>query len=96
MECRHFPDRDPSNNRLENLSWGTHKQNEADKQHHGTRTVLRGEKNGRAKLTEDDVTWIRLMHNSGWTLKEIAARYGVHFGTIHLISTGKRWKHLLE
>ena len=25
MCCRHFPDRDPSNNKLENLSWGTKK-----------------------------------------------------------------------
>ena len=36
MECCHFPDRDPSNNRLENLRWDTHKANVADSIKHGT------------------------------------------------------------
>lgn len=36
MECRHFPDRDPTNNRLDNLSWATRKQNMEDKASHGT------------------------------------------------------------
>ena len=34
-ECRHF-DGDAGNNRLSNLGWGTHEENEADKQGHGT------------------------------------------------------------
>jgi len=36
MECRHFPDRDPSNNRLDNLSWGTPVENAIDRVWHGT------------------------------------------------------------
>lgn len=36
MVCRHFPDRDPRNNRLDNLSYGTLKQNAQDKVIHGT------------------------------------------------------------
>lgn len=36
MEARHFPDRDTSNNRLENLRWATHQQNIDDKKFHGT------------------------------------------------------------
>ena len=36
MVCRHFPDRNPANNRLENLQWGTPLENEADKLVHGT------------------------------------------------------------
>src|SRR5688572_6260712 len=35
MECRHV-DGSPPNNRLDNLSWGTHVENEADKRRHGT------------------------------------------------------------
>ena len=34
--CRHFPDKDTSNNRLDNLSWGTQEQNMQDKYVHGT------------------------------------------------------------
>lgn len=31
MECRHHPDNCRTNNRLENLSWGTHSQNMRDR-----------------------------------------------------------------
>jgi len=36
MECRHFPDDDKRNNRLDNLQWGTPKENAQDKIIHGT------------------------------------------------------------
>ena len=36
MECRHFPDRDPTNNRLDNVRWGTAQENSDDKKVHGT------------------------------------------------------------
>ena len=49
MESRHFPDRDPANNRVENLSWGTHQQNIRDQKVHGTDNS--GERNGQVKLT---------------------------------------------
>ena len=35
-ECRHWPDRDPTNNRLTNLQWGTRSENTLDKVAHGT------------------------------------------------------------
>lgn len=36
MECRHFPSNDPTNNRLDNLQWGTPKQNGEDRVAMGT------------------------------------------------------------
>lgn len=36
MEACHFPDRDPSNNRLSNLRWGTRSENRFDAVKHGT------------------------------------------------------------
>ncbi len=36
MQCCHFPDRNPANNRLSNLRWDTAKANAADKVIHGT------------------------------------------------------------
>jgi hypothetical protein len=47
MQCRHL-DGNRSNNRLDNLAWGTPLENGADKARHGT---AKGERNGRAKLT---------------------------------------------
>lgn len=36
MEARHFPDRNPANNMLGNLLWGTRQENMLDKKIHGT------------------------------------------------------------
>lgn len=36
MECCHFPERDRSNNRLDNLRWDTHHENVLDAVRHGT------------------------------------------------------------
>jgi hypothetical protein len=44
MEACHFPDRDVSNNRLENLRWDTKKANAFDQYLHGTRAL--GSRNG--------------------------------------------------
>jgi len=50
-QCLHL-DNNPRNNRLDNLKWGTPKENHS--------TIDRtGEKNGRAKLTSADVKYIR-------------------------------------
>ena len=47
-ECRHF-DGDKQNNRLENLCWGSHKENEQDKIRHGTSPAALREKKGLKK-----------------------------------------------
>lgn len=47
MEACHGPDRDPGNNRLDNLKWGTMQDQEKDREAHGTR--LRGERHGMFK-----------------------------------------------
>lgn len=46
-EGRHFPDRNPANNRADNVLWGTRKENEADKLIHGTSN--HGSRNGLRK-----------------------------------------------
>ena len=50
MECRHL-DGNPQNNNLNNLMWGTCKENRADAMEHGTaRYAQNGEQNYMAKL----------------------------------------------
>jgi hypothetical protein len=49
MECRHFPDRTRSNNCLENLAWGTHKQNMEDMVLHGSTIVAPEERRKRSE-----------------------------------------------
>lgn len=55
--ARHFPDRNPYNVGLENLRWGTSKENQRDRIDHGTDD--RGERCYRATITDDAVRLIR-------------------------------------
>ena len=50
-------------NRLENLRWGTRKENVADAIKHGTATI--GSRNGAAKLTDEMVKSIRMSNKIG-------------------------------
>ena len=93
MECRHFPDRDPGNNRLTNLSWGTRSQNQRDRVHHGTSS--RGEQNARVKLSETQVLTIRKLEGR-FTKSKIARMFGVGRTTIRNILSGERWGWLVD
>lgn len=91
MECRHFPDRNKSNNRPSNLSWGTKSQNMQDRVVHGTDS--RGEKHGRAKLSWKKVRKIRKLYIRGkYGQRKLAKRYGVALRTISTIVHNLAWK----
>lgn len=92
MECRHFPDRDPGNNCVENLSWGTHIENMADKVFHGTDPV--GTRHGGVKLTEEQVIEIRLRRIARQSYADLAKTFGVSNATIIYLCLGRRWRHL--
>lgn len=93
MQCRHFPDNTRSNNRISNLSWGTPKANAADRAFHDTQA--RGEKQGCAKLTANNVADIRQRYrNGGITQRELGEEYGVSQVQIGRIVNRKWWRHL--
>ena len=102
MVTCHFPDRDPSNNRLENLRWDTPSANQLDAMRHGTASGLKakghtntqGEANGQAKLTETEVRWIRYLHKTGISCKDLAEVYLVTSGHIRDLTAGRTWRHL--
>lgn len=54
--------------------------------------ILRGERNGCAKLCEDDIRAIRLAEG---TLREIGARYGIGAVSVLRIQRRERWKHVI-
>ena len=67
---------------------------ENQKIHHGL--GRQGEKNGRSKLTTENVLHIRHLHNEGVSNKEIYSLYPqVTPASIRDIINGKTWKHLL-
>jgi hypothetical protein len=88
METRHL-DGDRANNRLENLVWGTKAENEQDRKNHGH--VLKGEKNGASKLTEDSVREIRRLRATGKSSYAVAKIFGVSRTMVQLIVRGDKW-----
>lgn len=91
QECRHR-DGNKTNNRLGNLSWATHRENEADKLRHGTQS--KGEQNGAAKLSERQVVEIRGRYDAGERHRSIAASFGVHRALISQIGRRVIWRHI--
>lgn len=70
------------------LRWATPLENEADKTKHGG--IVRGERHGRSKLTEQQVQEIRLMRGKAET-SDLAERYSVSVRTIRSIHSGEKW-----
>jgi len=79
-----------TDNRVENLYWGTPKQNGADAVRNG-RTAS-GEKNSNAKLTVAGVDHIRWLLRNEWIQTDIASIFGVTQATISKIAIRKSWK----
>jgi hypothetical protein len=93
-ECRHL-DGDATNNSIDNLAWGTAKDNYEDRIRHGRplRHFEKGENHPGSLLTEEQVKEI-------WDLRgkirdrEIADRFVISQTTIYAIYSGRLWKHL--
>lgn len=86
MECCHA-NGNRTDNRLENLRWGTRSNNMLDASKHGTLFSV--------KLTEQDVRMIVYMYKAGlFTQKEIANIYDVDQTTVHLIVNKITWGNI--
>lgn len=94
MECRHF-DGNRTNNKLNNLSWGTKQDNFADMKRHGRTTGASGEQQGTAKLRTMEIFEIRKCYKSGkYTQRKLAKTFRVSQQNIYAIVQRKTWKHI--
>jgi transposase len=104
-EGRHYPNRDRSDCRLENLSWSTHGTNMDDQVEHGTRLSgesfrakrpkwqpASGESNGLAKLTLAGIAEAESLLAEGLSRLEVSKRLNVSESAIALAAVGKTWK----
>lgn len=71
---------------------GTHHENEIDKMNKGRTT--RGELDGMAKLTTQDVLEMAKMYDEGMSNREIARAKNVQPQRVSAIFGGRSWKHL--
>lgn len=93
-ECGHL-NGDCRDNRLENLAWITAKENAAHRVLHGHDN--RGKKNGNAKLSADQVQWIRAAYRPRHPYfggKAIAQRMGVDPTTVYAVMKRQNWAWL--
>ena len=88
-EVNHL-DGDHQNNDQGNLEWATR----VEQEEHALRMALkdtRGEKNGMAKLTNEQIVEIR---TSKLGLPYLSGKYSVSKSLISMIKNNKRWKHI--
>ena len=78
-QVRHY-DGNPLNNSLDNLVWGTAKENKEDQFRHGR--TNRGEENVTSKLTEFDIKRLRELKSMGVTNIEISKIFDVSQTTV--------------
>ena len=74
---------------------GTQRDNVHDMETRGRAVHPRGEANGQAILTEDDVREIRTAPQAGDSCASVARRYGVSRRCIKHILTGTTWRHVV-
>lgn len=84
---RHL-DSNPSNNRVDNLAYGTYTENENDKIQNGTWNT----RNGGAKITPSQVLEIRARLSNGENHNSLAKEFGVSRPTINRIANNKIWR----
>ena len=82
LMCRHL-DGDAMNNSINNLKWGTAKENVMDSIKHGTAVCLRlGEQHPRTQMKESQVLLIKKLIQLGLSNKEIGTHIGISTSTV--------------
>src|SRR6516164_10962662 len=92
LECRHLNDV-KTDNRLENLTWGTRHENSADSIRNGRQ--VRGARIGDSKLTEAEVREIRGLYAAGGvTYQQLAENYHTCMTNVWYIVHRRTWTHI--
>ena len=79
----------------DHLFLGTQIDNISDRDRKLRHRALQGELHGNAKLSETDVLEIRrLAKERSVPQKQIAARFGIHVGTVESIVGRRAWRHI--
>jgi hypothetical protein len=91
-KCINHIDGNKTNNSLNNLEWVSYSENMIHAYKTKLQTDKSGVNNGRCKITEDDVVYIRISCEHDTIL---ASRFNLSRVTIRNIRLRKLWKHIL-
>jgi hypothetical protein len=92
-ECRHL-DGDRTNANLNNLQWGTAKENQNDRHRHGTHNL--GENSARVKYTEERIRSAIEYYNTGVSALAVDRKFNFPKCFFSAVVTGSRWPHLQQ
>lgn len=87
-----------TDNSIENLEWCTDKENSIHAWNTGlvhSHEGIKGAKNHKAKLTDEQVLKIRRLRKEGKTLHYIGIQFNISFRTVWDITTYRHWKHVV-
>lgn len=90
-EIRHM-NGNRTDNRVENLRWGTARENAADRAHHGM--TVRGSRVTGSKLKEEQVMEARRRVAAGERRASLAREFGISRTNLNKAVAGISWAHL--
>lgn len=92
MQCRHL-NGVRSDNRINNLKWGTPQENINDRARMGMTAC--GERQGASKLSIEKIKIIRYLRKvANFSLSDLAWQFGVDITTIGRVVNRKTWRHI--
>jgi hypothetical protein len=80
------------NNRVDNLGWMNNSENQKHAYFLGLQPDKCGERNGRAKLTNEKVTSLKELYNLGKSAREVSEIMNISLYTVRQIISGTTWK----